>query len=152
MQNMIATSFSFSLGSVMKNLCFKIFSSFLDKINVKSFLFCRLNWLVALSAALLIILSILAPHQIVVALYKINLITISALVGYWIDRTIFPYARPDGYLIYDWRQQKQKLSHCGTDEQVDFSVVKDHQLAFSAAMLRRALIMIAVVLGVALGL
>lgn len=136
----------------MKNLYINVFRPFLDKINFKSFCFSRLNWLVALSAALLIILSILAPHQIVVALYKINLITIAALVGYWIDRIIFPYARPDGYLTYDWRQQKQKLSDCGTDEQVDFSVVKDHQLAFSAAMLRRSLIMIAVVLGVALGL
>lgn len=136
----------------MKNLYINVFRPFLDKINFKSFCFSRLNWLVALSAALLIILSILAPHQIVVALYKINLITIAALVGYWIDRIIFPYARPDGYLTYDWRQQKQKLSDCGTDEKVDFSVVKDHQLAFSAAMLRRSLIMIAVVLGVALGL
>lgn len=37
---------------------------------------------------------LLAPHQLMVSLYKLSLVTLAAVVGYWLDRSIFPYARP----------------------------------------------------------
>ena len=50
-------------------------------------------WLIALALSALVFL--LAPQQIPVSLYKINLIALAAVAGYWIDRKVFPYARPN---------------------------------------------------------
>jgi len=100
-----------------------------------------------IAVTLLMGLALLSPAQLPVALYKITLIALAAVVGYWIDRAIAPYSRPDSYLHRDWRY--------GTDEpvgSVDYPVVDGYQLLFAAAMLRRAVIIAAVVLGVALGL
>lgn len=49
-------------------------------------------WLIALALSALVFL--LAPQQIPVSLYKINLIALASVAGYWIDRSVFPYARP----------------------------------------------------------
>ena len=87
------------------------------------------------------------PQQLPVALYKLSLISLAAVVAYWLDRSLFPYARPDSYLERDWRH--------GTDEpegDADFRVVPGYVLPFCTAMLRRAIIVGAVVIGVALGL
>lgn len=104
------------------------------------------TWLV-LAALLLAAIAIVAPPQLPVVLYKVSLIALAAVLGYWLDRTLFPYARPDGYLMRDWRY--------GTDEpegDVDFPVVLAYIRVFTVAMIRRALIVGAVVLGVAAGL
>ncbi|TDK65995.1 putative holin [Sapientia aquatica] len=104
------------------------------------------SWLLVASV-LLTAVALLSPVQIPVALYKLSLISLAAAVGYWVDRSIFPYSRPDGYLQEDWRY--------GTDEpayQVDFAVVDGYRYVFAAAMLRRAIVVAAVVIGVALGL
>lgn len=50
-------------------------------------------WLIALALSALVFL--LAPQQIPVSLYKLNLIALAAVAGYWIDRKVFPYARPN---------------------------------------------------------
>lgn len=57
-----------------------------------------LSWL-AISLALTAAIYLVAPHQLQVTLYKLSLITTAAWLGYWIDRSLFPYARPDK--IYD---------------------------------------------------
>lgn len=104
------------------------------------------TWLL-LAATLLAAIAIIAPPQLPVVLYKACLIALAAVLGYWLDRVLFPYARPDGYLVRDWRY--------GTDEpvgEVDYPVVPSHLRAFTAAMLRRALVVGCVVLGVAAGL
>lgn len=51
------------------------------------------TWLVV-TLILFIIIAVLAPQQIGVTLYKLSLLTMAAWVGYWIDRALFPYARP----------------------------------------------------------
>ena len=102
---------------------------------------------ICIALILLVLVALLSPQQIPIAVYKLSLIALAAVVGYWVDRMIFPYARPDGYLDIDWRH--------GTDEpinQVDFKVVNGYHTIFAAAMLRRAIVVAAVVLGVALGL
>ena len=50
-------------------------------------------WLIA--ALLSLAVFFIAPQQIPVSLYKLNLIAVAAVAGYWIDRKVFPYARPD---------------------------------------------------------
>ena len=82
------------------------------------------------------------PQQMEIALYKLALICLAAVIGYWLNRVLFPYARPDGYLVDFWQR--------GTDEpigQADYEVVEEYRLVFALVMLRRALIMFAVILG-----
>ena len=104
------------------------------------------TWLV-LAALLLVAIAIVAPPQLPVVLYKASLVALAAVLGYWLDRALFPYARPDGYLYADWRY--------GTEEPEgasDFPVLHDYHLVFCAAMLRRAIVVGTVVIGVAMGL
>lgn len=103
-------------------------------------------WLIV-SLLLLIVVATLSPAQIPIAVYKLSLISLAAFVGYWIDRALFPYSRPDGYLHRDWRY--------GTDEpegDIDFPVIHSYHQIFAAALLRRAIVVAAVIIGVALGL
>lgn len=69
----------------------------------------------------------ISPQQLPVSLYKLSLITMSAVVGYWIDRSLFPYARPDEVRLTDSTER-------------------------AAAMLRRAMIVGCAMLSVSLGL
>ena len=104
------------------------------------------TWLL-LTALLLVVIAVIAPPQLPVVLYKASLVSLAAVLGYWLDRTLFPYARPDSYLARDWRY--------GTAEpegDVDYPVVTPYIRAFTAAMIRRALIVGCVVLGMAAGL
>jgi hypothetical protein len=48
-----------------------------------------------LAVALLGLLALVSPAQLPVALYKLTLISLAAVAGYWSDRALFPYARPD---------------------------------------------------------
>lgn len=80
-----------------------------------------------LSIALGIAISQLAPQQALVTLYKFSLVTGAGAAGYYLDREIFPYARPDCFLVG------------GRD------------IVFAAAMLRRAIIVGAMMLAVGLG-
>ena len=50
-------------------------------------------WVIALVLSIAVLL--LSPGQLPVSLYKLNLIALAAVAGYWIDRSIFPYARPN---------------------------------------------------------
>ncbi|MBU1352115.1 MAG: putative holin [Gammaproteobacteria bacterium] len=104
------------------------------------------TWLVV-AAILLVCIAIVAPVQLPVVLYKACLVALAAVLGYWLDRALFPYARPDGYLHHDWRY--------GTEEpegDVDYPVVQGYIRVFTAAMLRRAIVVGCVVLGMAAGL
>ncbi|MBS1186711.1 MAG: hypothetical protein H6R04_729 [Burkholderiaceae bacterium] len=83
-------------------------------------------WLIV-SVLLLASIAVTAPRLLPVSLYKLSLITTAAWVAYWIDRGLFPYARPDGFTM---------------DTQ---------QLLYASAMIRRALIISAAMIGVALG-
>ena len=111
-------------------------------------------WLIAAVVLIgLVILTAPAPgtepqvtlHR--VALYKAALIALAAVMGYWFDRALYPYARPDSYLARDWRY--------GTDEpegEADYPVAPGYMLPFCCAMIRRAITVAAVVIGMALGM
>lgn len=55
----------------------------------------RLFYLLLITIGLTLAVGLLAPQQLGVTLYKISLVSLAAVVGYWIDRAVFPYARPD---------------------------------------------------------
>jgi len=80
-----------------------------------------------LSVALSIAISQLAPHQALVTLYKFSLVTGAGVAGYYLDRELFPYARPDILLV------------------------GGRESAFAAAQIRRAIIVGAMMLAVGMG-
>lgn len=103
-------------------------------------------WLAA-AVVLLALIAIISPVQLPVVLYKAALVALAVVMGYWLDRALFPYARPDGFLERDWR--------FGTDEpqfNVDYRVVKGYETVYALAMLRRAVLVGVVIVGIALGL
>ena len=108
----------------------------------------RNSLFIMLAVLLLAVIAMVSPVQLPVVLYKAALIALAAVIGYWLDRALFPYARPDSFLWRDWRK--------GTDEpegDVDYPVASaDYMAAYCVAQVRRALIVGAVVIGVAAGL
>ncbi len=80
-----------------------------------------------LSIALGVAIWQLAPHQALVTLYKFSLVTGAGVAGYYLDREIFPYARPDCFLVG------------GRD------------LVFAAAQIRRAIVVGCMMLAVGMG-
>ena len=84
------------------------------------------DWLL-ITLVLVGLIALLSPQQLPVSLYKLSLITMAAVCGYWIDRSLFPYARPD-----------------------DITLATSAILQ-AAAMLRRAIIVGAAMLAVSLG-
>lgn len=78
-----------------------------------------------------------APQQIPVTLYKLSLVTLAGLVGFWIDRLIFPYARPDQVM-------SQKISVGGP-------CVGKSDIVIATCMIRRAVIIGAAMLAMGLG-
>ena len=104
-------------------------------------------WLIA-AVLLLVVIFFVSPVQLPVVLYKASLIALAAVIGYWLDRALFPYARPDSFLWRDWRK--------GTEEpegDVDYPIANaEYMAAYCVAQLRRAIVVGCVVLGVAAGL
>lgn len=115
--------------------------------------FPRLTTFVLLAIIFLVLIAIVSPVQLPVVLYKMALISLAAVLGYWLDRALFPYARPHGYLVDDWRKPCQPDTRKSLELQdPDFPVLHNHHLLFIGSTLRRAIIIFAVVIGVALGL
>lgn len=90
----------------------------------KSVVSSRMSMWFYISIGLMVIVTLLAPQKLGMLIYKVNLITIAAWLGYWIDRLTFYYARPD--------QVPEALQ--------------------AAANIRRAVIMAACILAMAIGL
>lgn len=79
------------------------------------------------SMALFALIGFVSPQQLPVAAYKILLVTTAAWMSYWIDRTAFPYARPDDLALTS-------------------------PIERSAAMIRRAIIIGSAMIAVSVGL
>jgi hypothetical protein len=82
------------------------------------------EWLL-LTLLLLLIIWFVAPQQVGVSLYKLSLITMGGVVGYWFDRRAFPSYRP---------------GHGSPSD-----------LLLALIMIRRAMIIGAAIIGVSLG-
>lgn len=83
------------------------------------------DWMI-IAALLAAVVFFIAPQQLPVSLYKLSLVALAAVVGYWIDRSTFPYARPH-------------------------IINPTHTVVLACAMLRRAIIMAAAMLAMGLG-
>ncbi|KKO05834.1 hypothetical protein LCGC14_0074750 [marine sediment metagenome] len=86
-------------------------------------------WLI-LAIITTLIVAMLHPHQLGVLLWSLTKLCWGAYLGYWIDRSIFPYARPDRF-----------NPDLDTNERTSWEVL----------MLRRALIIGAAILALGLG-
>ena len=89
----------------------------------------RMSHTLAVTLVLALVIGLIAPQQLPVTLYKLSLITLAAVAGYYLDRELFPYARPDRYL-----------------SSLDLDAV-----VFCVPQIRRAMIVSACVIAVALG-
>lgn len=87
----------------------------------------RMTASIAVSIVLGYIVSQGAPQQMPVALFKFYLVAGAGVAGYYLDRELFPYARPDCFLVG------------GRD------------VVFAAAMIRRAMVVVGYMLAVGLG-
>lgn len=105
-------------------------------------------WLI-ISVLLLAVITLLYPQQLGVSLYKLSLVSMAGVVGYWLDRSLFPYARPDGYLAHI--PERRHNPHAGDVEDADYRVNVGYHTVLAAAMLRRAIIVAAAMLAIGLG-
>lgn len=108
--------------------------------------FPRLFGTLLITVMLLLAVALLAPQQLPVSLYKLSLLSMAGLAGYWLDRAMFPYSRPDGYLMnprWDWATP--------ANGRADHPVVAGYELVMAAAMLRRSVIVGCAMLAVGLG-
>lgn len=85
---------------------------------------------------------------IAVSLYKLHMASLAGWAGYWIDRLTFPYSRPHELL----QSAEDAVIH-GTPSSPDNGDMVIEGLAYGAdqAMLRRAIIIAACVVGICLG-
>ena len=122
-----------------------------------------LKWyLVAIT--LLAIITLISPQQLPVVAYKLALVLLSAVIGYHLDRALFPYASPGGYLYNDWKkfgpdfytqkyiESQEQPDAIDSKMRAEYPVLDDYRNLFAFVLIRRALIVSAVILGVTLGL
>ncbi|HBL7015547.1 putative holin [Serratia marcescens] len=109
------------------------------------------NWII-LAVVLLLAIAIVSPMQLGVTLYKLSLVSIAAILGYHLDRALFPYASPGSYLIDDWKETQGKPPIPSGRNEPEFPVATGYELVFAAVLLRRALIVSAICIGVTMGL
>jgi hypothetical protein len=104
----------------------------------------RLFWWIVATLLLLCLIAALAPQQLPVSLYKLSLVTTAGVIGYWLDRSLFPYARPDSLI---------GLADDADGNACTLDILDDaaRSLVFAAAMIRRAFIVAAAMLAMGLG-
>lgn len=120
-----------------------------------------LKWYVV-AIFLLSVITLLSPQQLPVVMYKLALVLLSAVIGYHLDRALFPYASPGSYLYQDWRSQgknyytklyvKEGEDEIPTKYAAEYPVLDEYRTLFAVVLIRRALMVSAVILGITLGL
>lgn len=101
-------------------------------------------------AALLVALVVwMHPEQGGVILYKAALFFVAGVAGYVLDRLAFPYARPDSYLDWPWREEMRFGFRTLSP---NHRVSAGYKGVFAASLVRRAIIMGAAMLALGLAL
>ena len=113
----------------------------------------RLFWWLVATILLLAMIGLMHPQQLPVTVYKLSLITMAGVIGYWLDRSLFPYARPDAFLV---KSTPAEAPVCDMDIEGDCKIIPWEEitgdgLVLSAAMLRRAVIVGCAMLAIGLG-
>lgn len=112
------------------------------------------GWLIA-TVILFSLIGLLAPQQLPVSLYKLSLVTTAGVVGYWLDRSLFPYARPDSFICSE--EPDFDFSDPASTEAADCKLLPwdsgdaASAILFGLAMLRRAFIVGGAMLAMGLG-
>lgn len=106
-----------------------------------------MDWLLV-AVLLSVLIIVMYPQQLPVSIYKLNLISIAGVVGYWLDRSLFPYARPDSFMECD-------VEHESAPEDGPLTFELEHfiqnDLLLAVSMLRRSVIVAAAMIAVGLG-
>lgn len=106
-------------------------------------------WFFALLAvALQVFIWLFSPENGAVTLYKLGLAVLAALVGFFCDFALFPFATPRSYLKHDWIDDPD----ADRPDEADYPIAKGYKRVFAAACMRRSATVAAFVLGVSLGL
>lgn len=106
-------------------------------------------WLLfAATTLLLLVLVTLVPQQVPLVPYKLVLPMIGALDFLWLDRAIWPFAQPEGYLDQAYATARGN----GPDGEPDYKIAAGYVLAFLVATVRQAVLVCAGALAVSLGL
>ena len=108
-----------------------------------------LTLFVVFGVCLLAGIIIFSPAQGPVVAYKLALVMLAALCAMVFDFLAFPYSLPSGYLDKDWRKNPDATA---PDGKPDYPVAEGYILPFCFALTRRAIIIFAFILAVALGL
>lgn len=112
------------------------------------------GWLIA-TIVLVCLIGLLAPQQLPVSLYKLSLVTMGGVLGYWLDRSLFPYARPDTFMGEAVEEDFDFSDPASTE--CDLKLMTWNQgdtagaLLFGIAMARRAFIVSGAMLAMGLG-
>lgn len=94
-----------------------------------------LEWMVY-AILLLAVVWLVAPSNLPVVLHKLSLTALAGVVGYRMDYSLFPYARPDKIC------RRIDADKVWSDAEA---------LVFASCMVRRAIIVAAIMIAVALG-
>lgn|SRR4051812_22126192 len=70
----------------------------------------RMTSIGVLALVLVLAILFLAPAQLPVLLLKLTEVSLAGFVGYWIDRAIFPYARPHTFAASEYKQHALGLA------------------------------------------
>lgn len=108
----------------------------------------QLFFFALLAIGLQLAIWLVSPAQAPVVLYKLGLPVLAAIVGLFFDFAVFPFARPDSYLEEYWIENPD----ADRPGNADYPIAKGYLPAFNAACIRRAIIIGAFILAVALGL
>ena len=103
----------------------------------------RLFWWLVATVVLLAVIGLIYPQQLPVSLYKLSLITMAGVIGYWLDRSLFPYARPDAFIETITPLDEDDLGDefFGADTKlIPCEVVDGDGFVFAMCMLRRSII------------
>lgn len=108
----------------------------------------RMGWCLVYAVITLTAVWAVSPEQLPVILYKASLVFLAGVAGYWVDRWVAPYARPEGYLNEEWRKNRGLWSV----GEADYTIVPEYRLVFCAALIRRAVIIGSAMIAVGLGM
>ena len=97
--------------------------------------------------ACLAVVAAVSPVQLPVAVYKLSLVLLAGYLGYWFDVWLYPYSRPDGYLVRNWETDQGFKA-----DAPDHAIVPGYETVFAASLIRRALVVGCCMLAVGLGL
>lgn len=100
-----------------------------------------------LANVLILVVAAAAPQAVPVLVYKLAAVLLGGCGGYLLDVSLFPYARPHGYLAKPWREELGFQASAP-----DHSLACNCQWLFLGACARRALIVSGAMFAVALGL